>query len=320
MSFASGVKDELASLPLGDACCLLAELAGITLASGSMRLAGGGVEASIATESPAIARRVYRIVHALYGVRARIEQRERRRLNRNLSYRVVVEGDAPARRLLTDIGVLGAGGVTIGIRDGLVRLSCCQGAFIRGLFLGCGSMSDPGKGYHLELVLEDEQLARGAAALLAGADIEARVVRRADRHVVYIKEADRISGFLVLAGAHASMLRFEGIRVEKGVRNSVNRIVNCDTANVDKAVRASGRQLDSIRLIARRMGLNRLPAGLREAADARLENPDVPLGRLSELMGVSKSGLNHRFSRLEEIADEIRMKEGTMEYAEEAHD
>lgn len=321
MSFSSGVKGELAAMELGNACCRLSELAGIMMASGSMHLANGGVQAEIATESPVIARRVYRLIRSIYTAHPRIEQHERHRLNRNYSYRVVVSDGPTAQRMLTEIGVLGSGNVNIGIMPGLVRLSCCQGAFIRGLFLGCGSMSDPGKSYHLELVLEDEQLAHSTASLLAGSDISARVVMRHGRHVIYIKEADQISGFLVLAGAHSHMLTFEGIRVEKGVRNSVNRVVNCDTANVEKTVRASGRQVDNIRLIARHMGLRGLPGGLREAAEARLENPDATLERLSEIMGgVSKSGLHHRFGRLDEIANEIKIEEGLNDDSQEIDD
>ena len=309
MSFAASVKDELAGLALGSRCCLLAELAGVTLASGSMHLTSGGLQAEVATESPVIARRVYKIIKALYGVRPTIEQHERKRLNRNMSYRVVM-GGGEARRMLEDIGVLGEGGVTIGIKPGLVRLSCCEGSFLRGLFLGCGSMSDPGKSYHLEMVLEDEQLARAASAILAGLEINGRVTGRNGRHVVYVKEADHIASFLALTGAHGKMLRFEGVRVEKGVRNTVNRVVNCDTANLDKAARASARQVESILLLKKHGKLAGLPKGLRDAAEARLNHPDVTLDRLAELLGdVSKSGLNHRFHRIAELASDLRAGE-----------
>lgn len=310
MSFSAGIKEELAATAFGNACCLLSELAGITLAAGSMRLAGGEVQAEVATESAAIARRVYRLIRRLYSARPLIEQHERHRLNRNISYRVVLSDGAAARRMLTDIGVLGGGDVSIGIKPGLLRLSCCQGAFLRGLYLGCGTMSDPEKSYQLELVLEDGELARSVAALLAGAEIEARVAERSGRQVVYIKEADYISEFLAHAGAHTGMLRFEGVRVKKGVRNTANRARNCDTANVDRALRAAFRQLENISVIERHAGLKRLPRSLREAAEARLENPEATLEGLCAIMeNVSKSGLNHRFRRLEEIATEISDRE-----------
>jgi DNA-binding protein WhiA len=321
MSFSAGIKEEMAGLAPGRPCCMLSELAGMARASGSMHLAGDGLRAEVATESPAIARRAYRFMKALYGASPAIERHERHRLNRNFSYRVVLADSTAARRMLTDIGVLGEPGAPAGIRPELVRLSCCEGAFLRGLFLGCGSISDPGKGYRLEFVLEDEQFARGAAALLAGADIEARVVPRGGRQVAYVKDAEGISAFLALTGAHAGMLRFEGVRVEKNVRNAANRLVNCDTANADKTVRASGRQLESIRLIETRGELGGLARGLREAARARMENPDATLERLAEVMGtVSKSGLNNRFRRIDKIAGEIRRREETGDEPEKTDD
>lgn len=309
MSFSSAVKDELAGLPFGQDCCRLAELAGVTLSAGSMHLAGDGVHAEIATESPAIAQRVYKLVKALYSANPRVERHERHRLNRNFSYRVVVSEAAAARKMLTDIGVLGDGDVSIAIKPGLVRLSCCEGAFLRGLFLGCGSVADPEKEYRLEFVLGDEHLAKSAAALLAGAEIPARIMQRKGRFVLYAADADHISELLALAGAHTAMLRFESVRVEKEVRNTANRMVNCDTANADRTVRASGRQLDSIEVIDRHAGIANLPRELLETAKARLNNPDATLEKLAEAMGVSKSGLNHRFRRLEQIAGEYRRKE-----------
>ena len=312
MSFSAMVKEELTGIAENGDCCRLSELAGIILACGSMHLVKGGVQAEVSTESPNIARRVYKLIKSVYGAHPEIEQHERHRLNRNFSYRVVLSDDAVARRMLTDIGVLGdSGDVNIGIKTGLVKRSCCENAFLRGLFLGCGSMSDPGKAYHLELVVGDESLARSAAALLAGAEINARVMERRGKFVVYIKEADHISQFLVLTGAHTQMLKMEGIRVEKGVRNLVNRMVNCDTANVEKTVLASSRQGENIRLIEQYAGLESLTPALRDAAEARLNNPDATLERIAGLLGsVSKSGLNHRYQRLEKIALDIKYKEG----------
>ncbi len=310
MSFSAGVKEELAGLPLGNPCCRRAELAGVMLSAGSMHLRAGGLQAEVSTESPVIARKVFKLIKSLYGIQPAMVQSERHRLNRNYSYRVTIEDSTAARRVLEDVGALNSGEIAgDGVQANLVRLSCCEGAFLRGLFLGCGSMSDPGKGYHLELVLEDEQLARSAVALLAGAEINARIVVRSGKQVIYIKEADHVSGFLATIGAHGQMLTFESIRVEKGVRNTVNRVVNCDTANMDKALRAAAAQVENILLIERVSGLQKLPETLRHTAEARLENPDATLERLGELIGVSKSGLNHRFRKIADMAEEIRTRE-----------
>lgn len=319
MSFAAGVKEELSGLPLGNPCCRRAELAGVVLTAGALHLKSGGLQAEVSTESPVIARRVFKLIKSLYAVQPAMEQRERHRLNRNYSYRVTVEDNAAARRMLEDVGVLDSSGMATGVKQDLVRLSCCESAFLRGLFLGCGSMSDPGKGYHLELVLEDEQLARSAVSLLAGAEINARIALRSGKHVIYIKEADHVSNFLVMIGAHGQMLRLESVRVEKGVRNSVNRVVNCDTANLDKALRAAATQVENILLIERHDGFASLPGALRETAEARLENPDATLERLGELMGgISKSGLNHRFRKIAELAEDIRSREGYQHDSQEA--
>lgn len=309
MSFAAGVKEELAGVPLGNPCCRRAELAGVMLSAGSMHLRSGNLQAEVSTESPVIARKVFKLIKSLYGIQPAMEQRERHRLNRNYSYRVTIEDGAAARKVLEDVGALDNTGMISGVRADLVRLSCCEGAFLRGLFLGCGSMSDPGKGYHLELVLEDESLAQSAVSLLAAAEINARIAVRNGKQVIYIKEADHVSGFLATIGAHSQMLRFESVRVEKGVRNTVNRVVNCDTANMDKALRAAATQVENILLIEREGGLARLPESLRQTAEARLENPDATLERLGEMIGVSKSGLSHRFRKIAELAEDIRSRE-----------
>ena len=309
MSFSSMVKEEMTGLTLeGEGCCTQSELAGIVLASGSIHLQQGALQAGVTTESPNIARRVYRLVKLLYGVAPEIEQHERHRLNRNFSYSVVLSEDGTARKLLEDCGLLGS--VQGTIPQKLVRKSCCRNALLRGLFLGCGSMSDPGRGYHLELVFENEALAAAAEGLLEAEDINARAMPRKGRQVVYLKGADHISAFLALTGAHAHMLKLEGIRVEKGVRNTVNRVVNCDTANLEKTLAAAQRQVECIRRIEETRGLASLPESLRAAAEARLEHPDGSLDVIAELLGgVSKSGLNHRFKRLEQIAAELTTRE-----------
>ncbi len=316
MSFSANVKEEMTGLPLeGYGCCAQSELAGVVLAAGSLHRKDGVLRAEITTESPNIARRVYRLIKRLYGVAPEIEQHERRRLNRNFSYSVVLGHDTAARKLLVDCGLLGGEG---SIPRALVRKSCCRNALLRGLFLGCGSMSDPGRGYHLEMVFDSEERAAAVVALLGVEDINARSMARRGRQVVYVKEADHISQFLVLTQAHTHMLAFEGIRVEKGVRNSVNRVVNCDTANLEKTLAAAERQADSIRCIERLRGLASLPESLRQAAEARLENPDASLDALAAILGgVSKSGLNHRFKRLMEIAADLTAEEEPVDEPQE---
>ena len=170
-------------------------------------------------------------------------------------------------------------------------------------------MSDPGKGYHLELVCGLQPQALQLQELLAGFEIEARIVRRKKYFVVYIKEGAGISDFLNVTEAHVALMEFENSRVVRDVRNTVNRRVNCETANIAKTVNAAARQVEDILWLQQKYGLENLPDGLRQMAQVRLEHPDAPLKELGTYLDppVGKSGVNHRLRKLCELADSIRL-------------
>lgn len=190
----------------------------------------------------------------------------------------------------------------------LIRSSCCKRAWLRGAFLCIGSMSDPRKGYHLEFVCEDEQQAELVRETIHSFDIEAKVVKRKKYNVVYLKEGEGIVDLLNVMGAHVSLMNLENLRIEKEMRNSINRQVNCETANITKTVNAASRQLEDIRLIEASIGLSGLPDNLREIAAVRLSHPESSLQELGSYLDppVGKSGVNHRLRKLGEIADNIR--------------
>lgn len=190
----------------------------------------------------------------------------------------------------------------------LLKNSCCKRAFLRGAFLATGSMSDPNKGYHLELVCDEQSQAELLVKLLHDFDLDAKTVLRKRYHVVYLKEGENISDFLNVVEAHKALLDFENTRVLKDMRNLINRRVNCEAANINKTVNAATRQVESIRLIEEKIGLSSLPDNLRQMAYVRLENPDAPLLELGELLEpkVGKSGVNHRLRKICEIAEELR--------------
>lgn len=190
----------------------------------------------------------------------------------------------------------------------LVKNSCCKRAFLRGSYLAAGSMSDPNKGYHLELVCDIEEQANQLIKLLHDFELDAKMVQRKRYFVVYLKEGENISDFLNIIEAHKALLDFENTRVLKDMRNRINRRVNCEAANISKTVGAANRQMDSIRLIEEKIGIDSLPANLQEMAYVRLENPDMPLAELGEMLDppVGKSGVNHRLRKICEIADELR--------------
>lgn len=187
--------------------------------------------------------------------------------------------------------------------------SCCRRAFLRGAFLCIGSISDPEKGYHLEFVCTQEAKARQLRQVIQGFDIEAKIVLRKKYHVVYVKEGAGIVDLLNVMGAHVALMNLENLRILKEMRNSINRRVNCETANITKTVNAANRQIEDILFLRDHYGLWKLPPALREMAQVRLEYPDVPLKELGELLEppVGKSGVNHRLRKLSELAEKARL-------------
>ena len=195
-----------------------------------------------------------------------------------------------------------------GVCSLLVKNSCCKRAFLRGAFLCAGSMSDPLKGYHLEFVCEFETQALQLREILHSFEIEAKIVRRKKYYVVYLKEGAGIVDLLNVMGAHRSLMNLENLRIEKEMRNSINRQVNCETANITKTVNAASKQIEDILFLQRHVGLSGLPDNLRDMAEVRLSHPDSSLQELGGYLNppVGKSGVNHRLRKLSEMADRIR--------------
>lgn len=189
------------------------------------------------------------------------------------------------------------------------------GVFTAGVFLAGGSVNDPAKEYHLEFVSPEEGLARELVALLAEIDIRAGITTRRSQYVVYVKESESIEDTLTFMGAQQCTLDLINIKIYKDMRNKVNRIANCDNANIDKVVAAATRQTEDIQLIASSVGLDSLPDELREVAELRLENSDMSLKDIGESLSepISRSGVNHRFRKLSKIADNIRKGGGIIE-------
>lgn len=184
---------------------------------------------------------------------------------------------------------------------------CCQHAILRALFLTCGSISEPSTGYHLELSIRNSVAAEKTAKLLNLLSIKSGILNRHGYSVVYIKEGQHMADFLLLTGAHYSMMAFESLRVEKEMRNSVNRVVNCDSANTQRIANTAARQLELIRQVFESNEIGLLPVDLQAAAEVRLANPDLSLKELGEMMQppLGKSGMNHRLKRLEIIIADL---------------
>lgn len=192
-------------------------------------------------------------------------------------------------------------------QEQLLARTCCKRAFLRGAFLASGSISDPKKSYHFEIVCQKEPHAQLLQELYRTFELDAKIVQRKKYYIVYLKEGAQIVDALNVMGAYVALMNLENVRIFKEMRGSVNRIVNCETANINKVVGAACRQVEDIRYIQSRVGLDELPPALREMALIRLEYPDSSLKELGELCDppVGKSGVNHRLRKLGEIARKL---------------
>ena len=227
---------------------------------------------------------------------------------------IYTDPKAPARNDFTDsrkaYNIKGSLDLSADLSQ-LIRKPDDRRAFLRGAFIAAGTISDPEKDYHFEIAAPDEHGAEIISQLLGDLDINARRFRRRDgKYIVYVKEHDGISLILNALGAHVAMMNFENIRIERELKGAVNRRLNCDTANINKAVSASMKQIADIELIRDSIGFDRLDDGLRSICEVRLANPDATLSEIAELMtpAIGKSGANHRFRKISKMAEEIRMK------------
>lgn len=307
--FSAETRAELARLGPEKACCARAELGGILRAGGSLRLLGRSrVSVSVETEHADVARKVVLLFRRVAGLPAEVVVEDHGPLRRRV-YGVRLVPGPEARRLLSELEILGPGGeIGADVPAALVRDECCRAAFLRGVYLICGSVCDPrGSGYHLEMVAANEGFALGLFYLLRLARLKAHLIERKGRQVVYLKDADDIAAFLGSIGAHAALLELEGVRVVKEVRGGVNRLVNAETANLEKSVAAAMEQIRWIEEIREKMGLERLPKALRELASVRLAYPEASLAELGQLLPepISKSAVNHRLRRLRRLAHEL---------------
>ncbi len=306
MSFSSELKGDLVKLRVKGAPLRRAVFYGLVQSCGQLCITRGGLLVRLKTESLPVARYAASLAGGLYGLDARLELAQRAHRACPLSV-VSLSGEA-LEKALAESGALARGenGAVLVRRvpEAVQNSDEARRAFLRGCFLGCGSCADPARAYHLELVCENAELARCLTELAAGYEIQARIAARKGRFAVYIR-GDAVSAFLALIGAPTAALALESTRVEKDLRNYVNRTSNCETANIGKAVDAAIAQLDAIETIEARMSLEELPQPLYEAARLRLSAPMASLQELADMAEIGKSGMNHRFQRLIAIAKEL---------------
>jgi len=315
MSFAAQVKKELTQIH-NKSCCERAELAALVQHCGLLEtpVAEDG-RLDVATENAAIARRIYTLMkpHCPSGLEVLVQRKMQ--LKKNNIYIVRLRRGIQTFLLYLDV-LTKSGVITQTVMPVHTLKPCCKKAYLRGAFLAAGSVNDPDStSYHLELASKTRAHADSLWHVTNDYGLHAKVMGRKRGFVVYIKEGEKIIEFLGIVGAHQALLHFEDVRIVKGMRNQVNRLVNCETANLNKTILAAVRQLDNIRLLDEELGLDRLSAKLRIVAERRLQFPDMTLQELAESLPerVSKSGLNHRLRKLDELAAKLRAERGLPE-------
>lgn len=300
MSFSNDVKNELSRIETNDPCCDKAELLGLLRMSGAIIIRGSNVGIHFSTENAALARRVLQLLKSNYQVQTEVVITRSRRLKKNNRYQVRVIPAPQVSKALTELQLLS---VESDLKNPLLNNHCCKRTFLRGAFLGGGSISRPSSDYHLEMVTGNEDFAHSIIKVMHSFSLKAKLTDRKNDFIVYLKDGESITKFLSVIGAHNSMMDFENVRIVKEMRNNVNRVVNCETANLNKVVKAAVRQINCIKYIEQHLGLNKLPQALQDTARLRLEYPDASLNELVEYSGgIGKSGINHRLKKLQEMA------------------
>lgn len=311
MSFSSNVKEELTREVVKARHCQIAEIAGIFQNIGKIAVNDDTVELTITTENVVLAKRYFELTKKAFRVSPELIVTTSEKLKKNRVYKVYI------KEKKSDAAMYGALKWQVKEKEQkidepvdklIIMQSCCKRAYLRGVFLAVGSVTDPGKGYHLEIVVTNENKAKQITDEFLHFGIEVRTVERKGHIVCYIKEGEKISDALNVIGAHSALMELENVRIIKEVRNDVNRRVNCETANINKTVNAAVRQVEDIEYIDKVMGLKSLSPQLKEAAEKRLMYPEATLKELAALLNppCGKSGLNHRLMKISAMAKELR--------------
>ena len=314
MSFSSEVKEELSHVDGHENHCMIAELAAIIGLCGKIKCEDGRYSLILHTENLSVARRFYSLIKDVFHFQPQVSTTQHEFLKKNRFYMISIEESGQTLKILKTaqlINNLGQMDEEFSVKDNpVLQRTCCRRAFLRGAFLSAGSITDPEKNYHFEIACISSEKAAQIKELFEFFGLEAKIVLRKKYYVVYLKEGAMISDTLNIMEAHIALMKFENVRILKDVRNSVNRRVNCEAANINKTVSAARKQIEDIEYIKNTVGLERLSENLRDIAYARLEEPDATLKELGEKLSspVGKSGVNHRLRKLSQIAQDIREK------------
>lgn len=310
MSFASEMKNELTRIEV-DECCMKSELSALIKMNGAVSYFDGQWVINVQTENAAIARRIFSLIKNVYKIEIDLLVRKKMKLKKNNVYICRIKKES--KEVLEDLKIFSGGVLTNTITDEITEKECCRRSYLRGAFLAGGSVNNPEtSAYHLEIASLYEEHAEAVTKLMNRYELNAKYIDRKRGYIIYLKEAEKIAEFLSLIGGYQALLKFEDIRIVRDMRNSVNRLVNCETANLNKTINAAMRQVENIKFIDAEIGIDELPERLREVARIRVEHQDMTLKEIGEAVStgtISKSGINHRLRKLDETADKLRSGE-----------
>lgn len=312
MSFSGEIKEELGGQISTARHCQIAEISALISMCGSVMIDSNNRYAiKIHTENLIVARKCFTLLEKTFNIRTEISIRKNL-IRQSVSYWIIVKKHEEAIKVLQATKLINKDGEVFEelsiVKNVIVQQYCCKRAFIRGAFLASGSISDPEKSYHFEIVCAVRAKAEQLQKIMNSFGIDAKVILRKKSYVVYVKEGAQIADLLNIIEAHVALMKFENVRIIKDMRNTVNRKVNCETANINKTVSAAVKQVEDIVYIRDTIGLENLSDALRDVALIRLEYPEATLKELGDLLTtpIGKSGVNHRLRKLGEMADKLR--------------
>lgn len=329
MSFSTKVKEEIGRHLSRSRHCRIAELLALVLATGEVSFRDGTVELHLKPENELISKKLCLLIDVLFERQIQYELSDKciKITNQDMVDRILqtiklydyvdfLEEDwldedelmAIEDDTVTYVSSHGISLQNCQFPKQVIQKDCCKKAFLRGVFLATGSVSDPSKAYHFEIVVRNKDMAASVQEVMQSFLLDAKVVKRKKYYIVYLKEGAMIVDMLKIMEASVNLMDMENVLILKEMRNDINRRVNCETANIKKTVNAARRQIDDILYIEKKKGLKYLSDSLRQIAELRLEEPDANLVELGEMLNppVSKSGVNHRLRKISEIANRLR--------------
>lgn len=305
MSFAGDTRDEMVRIQPTCDMCNKACVSALMRIDGTFYLSGkGNYRVELATDFASVGRFIVDAMHKLYNLKTEISYR-RSVLHHTQNYQIDIPYQENLEAALSDLGILGQGySLLPGANKALIKNKCCKAAYLRGAFLGAGFISDPKANFHFEIIVNSEQMACDLSDLMKDLGISSRIVKRRQNWMIYMKSGNEISKFLACVGAHESALRLEDVRVIKSLRNDVNRSINAELANQNRASKAAYLQLSNINKIIKANKLSQLSPAISEFVKLRVKYPEASLKELGDMCSppLSKSAINHRARRLEEFA------------------